>query len=855
MCDAQRVELTFDGGSPRGDTRRTCGDTDNGFGLLYNWNLLGDGSHTVVAYADGVEFARVDVTVTTLGTEFRRGLSGREIVTDFPEVGTDTRLRWQEAQQNFVITAALPTLRLVAVDPYITLPSDIRIPNITVSSFLSETAEVRARPEPSLLLAEDAGGTVLLALANMDGGGGRGPGSVQVSVESTAVTLVGLTAGIAVSDMTPSIVDVIFYHQQYPALVADLTRRLRADTNFLDRLYDEPATVRLLQEVAEPLTIAAIPQAVGATFETTTPASMAESRCEVTKDLLQSEAALNLLEYAGAPVEGIKRVHRIVTKTIETVGEYNRCMQNFPNVWRRNYPSPHHPQPPFDETDQIQSFYAKKYKILSVQACIVKQVSAVGDLVEEVATEVGQAALEFVSGKLLKLASGRKDWLVDLLVDGYNRVRGPEVVEELVDVAQESGCDITAEDITGEEENAPPEFKEASYTFTLSENRDGTRGGVAVGTVHAEGQYAVTYSIQSGGYEEMRVDPQTGVVHYIGNGADYETSHIRPYHITVRATESGGAGLSTDVEVTVEIQDEDEPPYFREETYEFTNKVTHPTFVGRIPIGTVQAQDPEKTEVHHSLLSGDAARFNVSSDGRVTYCCYNDPLPEGEATHRLIVRATDSGGAGLSTDIQVTVRWDRGATIPEFTKDQYHFELKENVAGPVVIGTVVALDADPGDRLSYTMRQEGAFSRFTVDAKTGVVSYIGAGEDYAATHWPMLRIGASNAAGFWAWTTVWITVLPEGGDWCLTRWPRNPFEEVRDFMYLCHSDTHYEGERARAAGYPDTKFENCDAHVEWHKRNDGLNHQVDGHYSTCADCLAAGTRQPIKPKERHTHCD
>ena len=476
--------------------------------------------------------------------------------------------------------------------------------------------------------------------------------------------------------MTPSIVDVIFYHQQYPALVADLTRRLRADTNFLDRLYDEPATVRLLQAVAEPLTIAAIPQAVGATFETTTPASMAGSRCEVTKDLLQSEAALDLYEYAGAPVEGIKRVHRIVTKTIETVGEYNRCKQNFPNVWRRKYPPPHHPQPPFDETDPVQKLYATEYKILSAQACIVKQVSAVGDWVEEVVTEVGQAALEFVSGKLVNVASGGKDWLVNLLVDGYNRVRGPEVVEELVDVAQEGGCDITAEDITGEEENTPPEeditgeeeneppeFKEASYTFTLLENRDGTGGGVSVGTVHAEGQYAITYSIQSGGYDEMRVHPQTGVVRYIGKGADYETSHIRPYHMTVRATESGGAGLSTDVEVTVEIEDEDEPPYFSEDTYEFTNTVTHPTFVGRIPIGTVQAQDPEKTEVQHSLLSGDAARFSVSSDGRVTYCCYNDPLPGGEATHSLIVRATDSGGAGLSTDIQVTVRWDRGGEV------------------------------------------------------------------------------------------------------------------------------------------------------------------------------------------------
>ena len=464
-------------------------------------------------------------------------------------------------------------------------------------------------------------------------------------------------------------------------------------------------------------------------------------------------------------------------------------------MWRRNYPSPHHPQPPFDETDPVQTLYATKYKILSAQACIVKQVSAVGDLVEEVATEVGQAALEFVSGKLVNLASGGKDWLVNSLVDGYNRVRGPEVVEELVDVAQESGCDITAEDITGEDENAPPEeditgedenappeFEEASYTFTLSENRDGTRGGVSVGTVKARpgGQYAVTYSIQSGGYEEMRVDPQTGVVRYIGNGADYETSHIRPYHMTVRATESGGAGLSTDVEVTVEIQDEDEPPYFREETYEFTSKVTHPTFVGRIPIGTVQAQDPEKTEVQHSLLSGDAARFSVSSDGRVTYCCYNDPLPGGEATHSLIVRATDSGGAGLSTDIQVNVRLG-GDAPPEFTQAVYSFTLRENVAGPVAVGTVVARAQDAGGTVSYSL-STGDRTRFTVDSTTGVVSYIGAGEDYEEQRNFRLEVVATDAAGITASTRVQIAVEDEDeerqndgsggedpvtGEWCL----------------------------------------------------------------------------------------
>lgn len=42
-------------GTKRSDTKAVCGDTYNGFELLLNWNLLGDGEHMVVAKADGVE--------------------------------------------------------------------------------------------------------------------------------------------------------------------------------------------------------------------------------------------------------------------------------------------------------------------------------------------------------------------------------------------------------------------------------------------------------------------------------------------------------------------------------------------------------------------------------------------------------------------------------------------------------------------------------------------------------------------------------------------------------------------------------------------------------------------------------
>ena len=117
VCDADTVELAIGAagrqeaayGTERLDTLRVCGDTDNGFGLLFNWNLLGEGEHAVVAYVDGVELGRATVRVTTVGEgaeeEFLRGAEGECVVDDFPRLGQSVLLEWQQNSQNFVITA------------------------------------------------------------------------------------------------------------------------------------------------------------------------------------------------------------------------------------------------------------------------------------------------------------------------------------------------------------------------------------------------------------------------------------------------------------------------------------------------------------------------------------------------------------------------------------------------------------------------------------------------------------------------------------------------------------------------------------------------------------------------------
>ena len=115
VCHADTVEIEINGvpypvpyGTARLDTEDACGDVDNGFGLLFNWNLLGDGEHDVVAVVDDVELDRATITVTTLGEEFPKGLEGEYVLEGFPDPDTSVVIRWEESLQNFVIVERTP---------------------------------------------------------------------------------------------------------------------------------------------------------------------------------------------------------------------------------------------------------------------------------------------------------------------------------------------------------------------------------------------------------------------------------------------------------------------------------------------------------------------------------------------------------------------------------------------------------------------------------------------------------------------------------------------------------------------------------------------------------------------------
>lgn len=112
-CKQTRITATFDNseqipvvsGVLRGDTFSVCGHSNTGFSFLMNWNLLGDGRHTVRVFDDGVEFANAAFTVVTPGVAYLRQGAARVTIPDFPRTGEQTTLQWQDSTQSFVMVA------------------------------------------------------------------------------------------------------------------------------------------------------------------------------------------------------------------------------------------------------------------------------------------------------------------------------------------------------------------------------------------------------------------------------------------------------------------------------------------------------------------------------------------------------------------------------------------------------------------------------------------------------------------------------------------------------------------------------------------------------------------------------
>ena len=99
--DAHESRYPIYYGAGRIDTKSICGDTNNGFYTLMNWNIFGDGEHSIRVYADKNFVAQRVFTVVTPRSEFLTGVTGSGIIE--LSNGLKARVEWSQSMQNFRI--------------------------------------------------------------------------------------------------------------------------------------------------------------------------------------------------------------------------------------------------------------------------------------------------------------------------------------------------------------------------------------------------------------------------------------------------------------------------------------------------------------------------------------------------------------------------------------------------------------------------------------------------------------------------------------------------------------------------------------------------------------------------------
>jgi hypothetical protein len=118
-CEGPAITIAIDGATPRtvpygsgrGDTASVCGanNVNTGFGLLFNYNLLGAGSHTAQLFVNGAAQGNpVQFNVVVPSGEFLSGAAAEVSVPNFPSAGRTTVLMWQQSVQNFVVKSVSP---------------------------------------------------------------------------------------------------------------------------------------------------------------------------------------------------------------------------------------------------------------------------------------------------------------------------------------------------------------------------------------------------------------------------------------------------------------------------------------------------------------------------------------------------------------------------------------------------------------------------------------------------------------------------------------------------------------------------------------------------------------------------
>uniref|UniRef100_A0A8C9U158 FAT atypical cadherin 3 n=1 Tax=Scleropages formosus TaxID=113540 RepID=A0A8C9U158_SCLFO len=310
----------------------------------------------------------------------------------------------------------------------------------------------------------------------------------------------------------------------------------------------------------------------------------------------------------------------------------------------------------------------------------------------------------------------------------------------------------------------PPEFEKTSYKASLSEaSMIGTPVlQVVAKDIDSEKNNNVRYQILSEVYSStdyFHIDSSSGLI-FTGRLLDYEL--IQQCNFIVRATDNGFPMLSSEVLVTVTIEDmNDNPPMFTQQLYEAHVSELAPK--GHF-VTCIQALDMDKLDaerLRYSILSGnEKANFAIHKETGII--SLSSQRRQGmQQLYILNVSVSD----GIFTSMaQVHIRiLEANHYSPVFSQRFYLAQIRENSPVGSKVVQLRATDEDSGiyGQLTYCFVNDLGKDQFSIDTSGQILTTGKLDRENAANKDIVLTVMALDGGGRASFCSVRVILVDE----------------------------------------------------------------------------------------------
>lgn len=294
----------------------------------------------------------------------------------------------------------------------------------------------------------------------------------------------------------------------------------------------------------------------------------------------------------------------------------------------------------------------------------------------------------------------------------------------------------------------------------LSSNRvdENVNPGTVVGTLSAtdpDGNNGFVFSlVNAPGYD-------TSAFTIVGNELqmavrpDYETKSL--YRIKVRVQDPGGLAREEDFIISVNDRPENRTPT----DISLTSTAIAENSPADSIVGTLVTTDPDTGDTFTYTLVDepglDTARFTIVNN---TLRINTIPDYETQSSYTIRIRTTDSGNLSREEVFTITVL-DRQETSPPTLLNLSSTSVTENVPAGSVVGTLSAVDPDPGESITYTLVDENGTTDNAAFQIVGNQLRIVASPDYETKTSYTVQVRATDLQGNSIENTFAIAVLDQ----------------------------------------------------------------------------------------------